>query len=78
MALDPCFRRRATVTLPQLDSSSNSLQLLQRNFMQIATYNHDQLGPARFASASGAWCVLESMHGFRGLAPGCPGVVAKA
>ena len=46
--------------------------------MQIATYNHDQLGPARFASASGAWCVLESMHGFRGLAPGCPGVVAKA
>jgi hypothetical protein len=45
--------------------------------MQIATHNHDQPGPARFASASGAWCVLERMHGFRGLALGYPGVAAK-
>jgi len=78
MARNPCFRRKATVTLPQLDSSSNWLQLLQGNFMQIATQNHDQPGPARFASASGAWCVLERMHGFRGLALGYPGVAAKA
>ncbi|HEV8552314.1 MAG TPA: hypothetical protein VGR65_02860 [Casimicrobiaceae bacterium] len=78
MALDPCFRRRATVTLPQLDSSSNWLQLFEGNFMQIATHNHDQPGPARFASASGACCALESMQGFRGLALGCPSVTAKA
>jgi hypothetical protein len=45
--------------------------------MQIATHNHDQPGPARFASASGAWCVLERMHGFRGLALGYPGVAVK-
>ena len=46
--------------------------------MQIATHNHDQPGPARFASASGAWFALETMQGFRGLALGCPSVAAKA
>ena len=45
--------------------------------MQIATHNHDQPGPARFAPASGAWSVLETMQGFRGLALGCPSVAAK-
>jgi hypothetical protein len=46
--------------------------------MQIATYNHDQPGPARFALATGAWFVLARMQGFRGLALGCPSVAAKA
>jgi len=77
MALDPCFRRRATVTLPQLDSSSNWLQLFHGKFMQIATHNHDQPGPARFAPASGAWSALERMQSFRGLALGYPGVAVK-
>jgi hypothetical protein len=54
------------------------LQSSQGKFMQIATYNHDQPGPARFASATGAWFVLERMQGFRGLALGCPSVAAKA
>jgi hypothetical protein len=54
------------------------LQLSQGKFMQIATHNHDQPGPARFASASGPWFVRETMQGFRGLALGCPSVAAKA
>jgi hypothetical protein len=78
MAFDPCFPATATVTLPQLDSSSNSLQSLQGKFMRIAMHNHDQQGPARFAPASGAWSVLERMQGFRGLALGYPSVAAKA
>ncbi len=45
--------------------------------MQIATHNHDQPGPARFAPVSGAWSVLERMQGFHGWALGCPSVTAK-
>jgi hypothetical protein len=77
MALNPCFRRKATVTLPQLDSSSNSA-IVTREFMQIATHNHDQPDPARFAPAAGAWSVLERMQGFSDLALGRPSVAAKA
>jgi hypothetical protein len=45
--------------------------------MQIATHNHDQPSPARFASDFGAWSALETKRSFRSLAPGCPGVAKK-
>jgi hypothetical protein len=45
--------------------------------MQIATHNHDQPGPACFASVFGAWCMLEMKQSFRSLALGCPGVAKK-
>ena len=45
--------------------------------MQIATHNHDQPGPARFASVFGAWSVLETKQSFRRLALGLPGVAKK-
>jgi hypothetical protein len=45
--------------------------------MQIATHNHDQPGPARFAAVHGAWSVLETKQNFRSLALGLPGVAKK-